>query len=233
MDEAAIRAVIQQAQSVDPQLRDRWIADKVLAAVQPTADPVGKYAINVKPGPTWYRVVQAVDHKTLKVGDLVQMVECPFYHNWLYRQDGTLHHLESGGNGLPVHDVQLVPIKEGPPTTGALHCPSTGAAVQPHQRQEHSTTTWKEPPIPLNHPHGADYAWSVYLTNAAEGLNRTRNEILHIYRHLSSYGALTPEDTVVFDHAMKSLKALIADKRKAAEHFGKLAFNPEPVVTPQ
>ena len=35
MDEAAIRAVIQQAQSVDPQLKDRWIADKILAAVQP------------------------------------------------------------------------------------------------------------------------------------------------------------------------------------------------------
>jgi hypothetical protein len=40
MDEAAIRAVIQQAQSVDPQLRDRWIADSILAAVQPTTGVV-------------------------------------------------------------------------------------------------------------------------------------------------------------------------------------------------
>lgn len=103
--------------------------------------------------------------------------------------------------------------------------------MQPHQRQEHLTTTWKEPPIPLNHPHGADYAHSVYLTNAAEGLTRIKNEILHAYGRLKRHGVLTPEDTVLLDHAVKSLKVVIAGKHKAAEHFGKLAFNPEPVAS--
>jgi hypothetical protein len=128
-------------------------------------------------------------------------------------------------------DEQELPCsarKEGLPTTGALHCPSTGSAMQPHQRQEHSTTTWKEPPIPLNHPHGADYARSVYLTNAAEGLNRTKNEILHAAYRLNQGGVLDAEDTILLNQAVQSLKAVVARKHKEAEHFGKLAFNPEP-----
>jgi hypothetical protein len=101
-----------------------------------------------------------------------------------------------------------------------------------HQRQEHLTTTWVEPPIPLNHPHGADYARSVYLTNVAEGLNRVKNEIRFTYGRLSRYGALAPEDTILLNQAVERLEAVVARKHKEAEHFGKLAFNPEPAATP-
>ena len=48
---------------------------------------------SIPPGPSWYEITKADEHATLKIGDIVQMVECPNSNNWLYRADGTLHDL--------------------------------------------------------------------------------------------------------------------------------------------
>jgi hypothetical protein len=40
----------------------------------------------------------ALGHRTIHHGDVVQMVEDPIMHNWLYRRDGTLHNLEDKNN---------------------------------------------------------------------------------------------------------------------------------------
>jgi|GEM_PF-7083369 hypothetical protein len=60
-------------------------------------------------GPTLYEVTHTHGHKTLKVGDLVQMVEDPRYNNFLLRADLTLHELQ-GDHDQYVH-LRLVPME--------------------------------------------------------------------------------------------------------------------------
>jgi hypothetical protein len=62
--------------------------------------PTGISADQIQPGPDWYEVVDAADHKTLEVGNSVQMAEAPVgAWNLLYRSDGTLHRpLDDGDN---------------------------------------------------------------------------------------------------------------------------------------
>lgn len=60
------------------------------------------HAGEVPCGPALYEVIDAHEHKTLKVGDLVRMVEDPHYNNWLLRTDNTLHALQNGQGDLYV-----------------------------------------------------------------------------------------------------------------------------------
>jgi hypothetical protein len=85
---------------VPPGYRDpniAWVLPQV-APMQLQLSP-GVSAGSVEPGPTWYMVRHgALGHRTIHHGDVVQMVEDPIMHNWLYRRDGTLHNLEDKNN---------------------------------------------------------------------------------------------------------------------------------------
>lgn len=63
-------------------------------------------AAKVAPGESWYEVACAVDHPTLKPGDIVKMVESPQYENFLFRNDFTLHKLQGGSDQYVVLTLQ-------------------------------------------------------------------------------------------------------------------------------
>ena len=63
----------------------------------------------VVPGPALYEVTYAHNHKTLKAGNLVRMVEDPRYNNLLLRTDWTLHWLTDEQDQY-VH-LRLVPME--------------------------------------------------------------------------------------------------------------------------
>jgi hypothetical protein len=98
------------------------IYQKFLAVLQamgwepPT--PTGISASEIPPGPDWYEVINTASCDTLKVGDMVQMVETPIdYNNFLYRSDGTLHSLqEADGNYVTLISKPL-PTPEAPAPT--------------------------------------------------------------------------------------------------------------------
>jgi hypothetical protein len=62
---------------------------------------------DVRPGPAMYKVVYLHAHQTLKIDDLVRLVETPDHDNLLVRHDWTLHRL-ADKDGQYVH-LQLVP----------------------------------------------------------------------------------------------------------------------------
>jgi hypothetical protein len=68
---------------------------KATAAEKPASEEDGPEvdAGSIGPGETLYRVTYTHGHKTLKVGDLVRMVEDPRYRNLLLRTDWTMHTL--------------------------------------------------------------------------------------------------------------------------------------------
>lgn len=68
------------------------LAPKFLA--QEAAKKTFLSAAKVAPGEAWFEVACAVDHLTLKPGDIVKMVESPRYENFLLRNDFTLHSLQ-------------------------------------------------------------------------------------------------------------------------------------------
>jgi hypothetical protein len=120
--------------------------------------------------------------------------------------------------------------KEGLPTTEALHCPSTGSAMQPHQRQQHSTTTAEESQIQTSpHPHGEDYARAISYSNAAEYLRRVRNDINHSAYRMRQGNLLTDKDLFRLHNAASEVGSLVIDMQQRANHFKNLAHNPEPV----
>jgi len=123
--------------------------------------------------------------------------------------------------------------KEGLPTTGVLHCPSTGSAMQPHQRQQHVTTAGEKPQIsPSPHPHGADYAEAIRYQNAAEHFRRIRNDLLHSEYRMGQGQLLTEEDKLRLHKASLQLNMLIADMLRRAGHFQTLTSTstPEPAA---
>lgn len=66
-------------------------------------------ARELSPGSKWYVVTALLNHWTLREGDLVQVVKCPYETcNYLYRGDGTLHECQ-GSLDL---DVTLEEVKE-------------------------------------------------------------------------------------------------------------------------
>ena len=66
-------------------------------------------AVRVAPGEAWYQVACAVDHPTLKVGDIVKMAESPLYENFLLRNDFTVHNLQGGSDQYVVLTLQEEP----------------------------------------------------------------------------------------------------------------------------
>lgn len=66
-----------------------------------------KDAGSISPSPKLFVITYAHDHKTLKAGDIVAIVESPQGFNYLFRSDHTLHNLSDG------HD-QYVHLEELP-----------------------------------------------------------------------------------------------------------------------
>ena len=83
------------------------LAPKFLA--QEAAKKTFLSAAKVAPGKAWYEVACAVDHPTLKPGDIVKMVESPQYENFLLRNDFTLHNLQGGSEQYVVLTLQEEP----------------------------------------------------------------------------------------------------------------------------
>jgi hypothetical protein len=95
------------------------IYQKFLAVLQamgwepPT--PTGTSAAAIKPGPNWYEVIDTAGYDTLRVGDMVQMVETPIdYNNFLYRSDGTLHNLQKADGNYVTLISKPLPTPEAP-----------------------------------------------------------------------------------------------------------------------
>jgi hypothetical protein len=108
--------------------------------------------------------------------------------------------------------------------------------MQPHQRQEHLTTTSEEPQTPASrHPHGADYAEALRYQNAAEHFRRIRNDLLHSEYRMGQGQLLTEEDKLRLQKAALQLSMLTADMHRRAGHFQTLAKTPtpEPAALPQ
>jgi hypothetical protein len=103
------------------------IYQKFLAVLQamgwepPT--PTGISADQIQPGPDWYEVIDAAGHKTLEVGNSVQMVEAPVgAWNLLYRSDGTLHRpLDNEDNYVTLISKPLPTLDAPAPTPGTCY----------------------------------------------------------------------------------------------------------------
>jgi hypothetical protein len=98
------------------------IYQKFLAVLQamgwepPT--PTGISADQIQPGPDWYEVVDAADHKTLEVGDSVQMARAPVgAWDLLYRSDGTLHNLQKADGNYVTLISKPLPTLDAPTPT--------------------------------------------------------------------------------------------------------------------
>jgi hypothetical protein len=101
--------------------------------------------------------------------------------------------------------------------------------MQPHQRQEHLTTTWEEPQKPPSqHPHGANYAKAVQCQNAAAQFRRIRSEILHSAYRMGQGQLVTEEDSLRLHKAAGQMGMLAADMGRRADHFKNLAATPTP-----
>jgi hypothetical protein len=69
----------------------------------------------VAPSPSWFIVTRTHGHETLKVGDLVRVVEDPLCRNWIYRRDATLHELRGDDDCYVELQLAMFTIeKEGP-----------------------------------------------------------------------------------------------------------------------
>jgi hypothetical protein len=209
MEKAAIEAILQQAPSIDPALRDRWIVDCVLAGgVRFKTGPTGESAGHIEPGPAWYIVTQAIDHRTLKVGDFVQVVECPLRHNWIYRRDGTLHNLE-GSDGAGEY-VLLSPTQEGPPTTGST--------AQPHQQQPTTTRLGR-------HPHGERYAKAVQCQNAARRLYLMHRDILGSADRMLEQQLIPNEVFIQMRAVANAVEVLSTNMQTVSRCFQRISHN--------
>lgn len=101
--------------------------------------------------------------------------------------------------------------------------------MQPHQRQQHSTTTGEKPQIsPSPHPHGTDYAEAIRYQNAAEHFRRIRNDILHSAYRMGQGQLLAEEDNLRLHKAACLMGMLVADMERRVGHFQTLAKTPTP-----
>jgi hypothetical protein len=99
------------------QIYQKFLAVLQAMGLEPST-PTGTSAAAIEPGPNWYEVIDTASCDTLKVGDMVQMVETPIdYDNFFYRSDGTLHNLQKADGNYVTLISRPLPTPDAPAPT--------------------------------------------------------------------------------------------------------------------